>query len=378
MCIWLDGFACRESVSPMPMMVTFNSRVSVRSMIYNCYLDGLQTGLDDHLTIEVRSSARTEAPQALQIRDVGAEWVSILGVNLQIRREVLCLFWQFNTFRLRPGIAETLPHLAHENIRNVFLKVITPRAGASRYAFTLRKFRSALPVFLRLPSLEIMDVCIDAPSLKACIPINNDGFCKKHVQQLGASRVIRELYHHLDENWAGYLHFRLHLTEAARLQTYEEVIRHFPSLSLVGNNSLTSCSKHELGLCDDIGYRLLHAVEEMCQTKKSSPGMRLYFFEQTVSRWTSDTSIWSPSELLPLVVDVLDLRQKQPEKSQDLRLEDPLFETMFLVKQDSPDLIMSANSSEQSDYWLPTEGVDLPRCLLFNHMVPSNTSIRFG
>jgi len=279
----------RVSIFRSSWRLSLGSKVSARYLIYNYYLHGLETGLNHFLTVDRRPCAGKDRP-ILQIEHVGFEWTSILGVNSEIRREVSCLFWRLNTFRLRPGSAESLNRLARENIRKVFLEVVSPRARASNYTLSMLKIEKAFPGLLRLPSLERLEVCVDAQSLKACIPIEGDGLCEKHAELIRSSKALRQLGQDLKENWAGYLYFRLHLTDDARSQTYEQVVHSFPSLSKVGNNSLNPCSDHELGSCGKISCRLLHAVEEMSQDKRSSPSTRLYFCEENISTWTSDTT----------------------------------------------------------------------------------------
>jgi len=279
--------------------------------------------------------------RALQIRDVHSAWTSILGVNRQIRQEVSSLFWRLNTIRLRPGTAGSLNRVAFGNIRKIFLEVVSPKRRARKYAFTLSNFRTAVRALVRLPCLQKIDVVIDAPSVDACIPTEGTGLCKTHGQHIGSLKVFQELRNVVTENWVGYYHFRLHLTTETRLQTQRQIIQAFPSLSMAINLSLSSCPDHGLGFCDEITCRLLHAIEEMCQERYGHPAMRLHFFEEpspATSAWTPATTIWrSNGRALPLVVDITDLRAKQPELSDRLRLNDVLFENMYLRKEDSSD-----------------------------------------
>ncbi len=77
----------------------------------------------------------------------------------------------------------------------------------------------------------------------------------------------------------------------------------------------------------------------MCHEGHGDPAWRLYSFEDSsrlTSTWTPDTTIWRPSCVkLPLVVDITDLRAKQPKLSHRLRLDDFLFENLYLKKGDS-------------------------------------------
>jgi len=79
----------------------------VRCKVYHFYLDGLNTDVDNHVTVERRTTTMGKG-RALQIRDVHSAWTSLLGVNCQIRREVSISFWKLNTIKLRPWTAGSL------------------------------------------------------------------------------------------------------------------------------------------------------------------------------------------------------------------------------------------------------------------------------
>ncbi len=143
----------------------------------------------------------------------------------------------------------------------------------------------------------------------------------------------------LTENGAGYYHFQLHLTNKARLEACRRITQDFPSLSTAPNlSSASSCPDHTLGLCNEITCRLLHGIEEMCHERRRGMPCRLYFFEDSsrlTSTWTPGTTIWRPScREFPLVVDITDLRAKQPKLSRRLRSDDFLFENLYLRKGD--------------------------------------------
>ena len=276
--------------------------------------------------------------RALQMKDVHSTWTSMLGVNCQIRGEVSSLFWKLNTIKLRPGTAGSLNSMAFGNIRKIYLEVVSPQRRARKYAFTLLNFRTAIKTLLRLPSLQKIDIAIDAPSVVACIPIKSAGLCREHAQHIGSLELFQRIRDVLTENWGGYYHFRLSLTNEARLKACRRITQAFPSLSTAANLFLASCPDHTLGLCNEITCRLLHGIEELCQERHGDPAWRLYFFEDSsreTSTWTPGTTIWrSSSAELPLVVDITDLRAKQPELSDRLRLDDFLFENLYLRKGD--------------------------------------------
>jgi hypothetical protein len=279
-------------------------------------VEDLAGDIDEHLTVELRPSLETDGP-FIQIKNVDPAWTSLLRVSRQIRHEVNRLFWRFNAFRLRPGAISHLNASACGQMRRVLLEVIHPDRGASSYAFNLTQLLEAMPQFLRLPSLEEMDICIDAPCLRDCIPISRGGYCQEHKKQISDSKVLCHLATSLNENYEGYHHFRFHLTHEAMLRTHEAVVTEFPSLREKGNNSLNPCGDHLLGQCENITCRLLHAIEEMCQNKWTRPSMRLYFFEESISGWNEDTSIWDRPEVqLPLVVNLMDLKGGVLEDSQ--------------------------------------------------------------
>ena len=282
--------------------------------------------------------------RALQIRNVHPAWTSILGVSCQIRREVSVLFWQFNTIRLRPGIAGSLNSMAFRNIRNIYLEVVNPRSPRQqipKYAFTLSSFRRAMKTILRLPCLQQIDIVIGTTSVLACIPVQGAGLCKKHAHHISSFELSHEVRDCWSDNWAGYYHFRLPLTNEARLQACGRIIQEFPSLSTSPNICLASCPDHTLGLCDEITCRLLHAIEELCQESHGDPCSRLHFFEfsnPAASTWTPDTTIWqSSSNELPLIVDITDLRTEHSGVAARLRSDSFLFENMYLRKEDTDD-----------------------------------------
>ena len=312
----------------------------VRYKIYHFYLDGLNTDVDKHVTVERRTTTMGKG-RALQIRDVHSAWTLLLGVNCQIRREVSISFWKLNTIKLRPWTAGLLNSVAFGNIGKIYLEVVSPQRRARKYAFTLSNFRTAIKTLLRLPSLQKIDTAIDVPSVLACIPIQSGGLCRKHAHHIGSSELFQMVRDVLAENWAGYYHFQLHLTNKARLEACGRITQDFPSLSTAPNLSLASCPDHTLGLCNEITCRLLHGIEEMCYERHGDPAWRLYFFEDSsrlTSTWTPGTTIWRPScGELPLVVDITDLRAKQPTLSHRLRLDDFLFENLYLRNGDFDD-----------------------------------------
>ncbi len=269
-------------------------------------MEDLAGDINEHLTVELRPSLGTDE-SFTQIDNVDPAWISLLNISRQIRHEVDPLFWRFNTFRLRPGAISRLEASACKQIRRVLLEVIYPDRGASSYTFNLTQLFEVMPQFLRLPSLEEMNICIDAPCLRDCIPIDRKGYCQEHRKQISDSKVLCGLAEGLNENWAGYLHFRCHLTHKAMLRTHEVVATAFPSLREKGNNSLNPCDDHSLGQCENITCRLLHAIEEMCGKGWGDPTMRFYSFEESISSWDKDTTIWNlPHVLLPLVVNLMD------------------------------------------------------------------------
>ena len=263
--------------------------------------------IDEPLTVELCAALKSKGPY-LQIRNVDSAWTSLLGLNRKLRREATPLFWRVHTFRLRPEAVSWLNASVCREIRRVLVEVIHPDRGSCSYAFKQAQLLGAVPLLLRLPSLEVIDLCIDASSLRDCIPIDREGFCEKHKTEIKESKVLSELAEGLDENHAGYLHFRIHASYEAMLRTHDKVVSEFPSLREKGNNSLNPCDNHLLGLCEKITCRLLHAIDEMCQNYCARPTMRLYFFEEAITEWNKNTSIWIPEEAqLPLVVNVMDL-----------------------------------------------------------------------
>lgn len=286
--------------------------------------------IDEYLTVELPPVFEADGP-FIQIKKVDPAWTSLLGVSRQIRHEAEHLFWHFNMFRLRPGVMSRLNAPTCRRMRRVLLEVVHPNRGASSYAFNLSQLIEAMPQFLKLPSLEEMDICIDAPCLRDCIPINCEGYCEEHKKQISDSKVLCHFAKSLDENYAGYLHFRFHLTSGAMWRTHELVVTKFPSLREKGNNSLNPCNDHLLGQCENITCRLLHAIEEMCQNSRARPSMRLYFLEESICSWSEDTSIWIPSEVqLPLVVNLMELRVVLEEDSQQVALDKDLFDILYL------------------------------------------------
>jgi len=298
-------------------------------MVYGYYVEGLACGINEHLTVEVRTSLGIDEP-VIQIRNIDPAWTSLLGVTRQIRHEVTHLFWRSNTFRLWPRAISRLNALACREIRRVFLEVVHPDRGASSYAFNVTQLLEAMPQLLRFSSLEVVDVCIDAPCLRDCIPIDREGYCEEHKKLISDSKILTKLANSLNENYAGYLHFRFHLNDEAMLRTHETVVSKFPSLREKGNNSLRPCDNHLLGQCEYITCRLLHAIEEMCQNKWARPAMRLYFFEESISSWNEDTSIWRSQGELPLVVNLMDMKRGVSEDRQRLKSDGDLFDVLYL------------------------------------------------
>lgn len=260
----------------------------------------------------------------------------MLGVNCQIRREVSSLFWKLNTIKLRPGTVGSLNSVAFENIRKIYLEVVSPQRRVGKYAFTLSNFRTAIKTLLRLPSLQQFDTVIDVPSILACIPIKSARLCRRHVNHIGTLELFQNFRDRLTENWGGYYHFRLPITKEARLQAYRQITQAVPSLSGSTNLCLAYCPDHAAGFCDEITCRLLHAIEELCEEPHGEPAARLYFFDDpspAISTWTPNTTICrSRGTELPLVVDITDLRAKQSVMSNRLRLNDFLFGNMYLRK----------------------------------------------
>ena len=324
----------------------------VRHTIYLFYLDDLDTDIDNHVTVERRTTTMTKG-RALQVRDVHSTWTSILGVNCQIRQEVSVLFWKFNTIRLRPGTLGSLNGVAFGNIRNIYLEVITPQRRVQKFAFTLSDFRRGLKTILRLPSLQNFDTVIDVPSILACIPIKGAGLCRKHVHHISSFDLSYKVREELTGNWAGYHTFRLTLTNEAHLQAQRQIIQDFPSLSKAPNNCLASCPDHTLGSCDEITCRLLHAIEEMCQEGHGKPIWRRHYFEEpspAYSVWTPNTTVWRPSSRkLPLIVDITDLRTEQSVVSSRLRSDSFLFENMYFRKEDTDEEDTDEEDTDEED-----------------------------
>lgn len=122
------------------------------------------------------------------------------------------------------------------------------------------------------------------------------------------------------------------------MKTYRRITQKFSSLSTTFNLSLISYLNYTLELCNEIIYRLLHRIEEMCHKNHDNLVWRLYFFENSsrlISIWTFDTIIWRPSYVkLLLIVDITNLRVKQSKLFYCLRLNNFLFENLYLKKED--------------------------------------------
>ena len=277
--------------------------------------------------------------QALQIRDVHSAWISLLSVNCQIHQEVFSSFWKLNMIKLRSWTVESLNSVTFENIRKIYLEVVSSQRRARKYVFTLSNFRSAIKTLLRLSSLQKVDTAIDVLSVLACILIQSVDLCRKHVHHIDNLKLFQRVRDVLIENWIEYYHFQLHLTNKARLKTYRRITQDFSSLSTILNLSLTSCSDHTLELCNEIICRLLHEIKEMYHEGHDDSAWRLYSFENSsrlTSTWTLDTTIWRSSCVkLSLIVDITNLRAKQSKLFHRLRLNDFLFENLYLKKEDS-------------------------------------------
>lgn len=281
--------------------------------------------------------------RALQIRDVHLTWISMLGVSCQIRRELSSLFWKLNTIKLRPGTAGSLNSVAFGNIRKIYIEVVSPQRRVRKYAFTLSDFRTAVKTLLKLPSLQQIDTVIDVPSVLACLPTKGPSPCRRHGNEIG--NLVQKFRKDLIRNWGGYYYFRLPVTQEARLQAYTQITQEFPSLSTSINLNLAFCPDHALGFCDEMICRLLHAIEELCQDPHGHPAECLFFFEHpspATSTWTPNTTIWRLGNGdFPTIVDITDLRAKQPDSksmvSNRLRRDDSLFKDMYLRKEDTDD-----------------------------------------
>lgn len=260
------------------------------------------------------------------IKNIVPGCAALLRVSSQVRREAKTLFWRFSSFRLRPASVDCLNIPTCRQMRRILLEVIHPDRGAFGFAFDHVQFVEVMPRLINLPALEYIDLCIDAPSLRDCIPINRLGYCQEHKTRIASSDVLRCFAEQLCDSWGSYLLFRLHLTSEAELRTHQRVFSDYPSLRGEGNNTLNPCDDHLLGRCKTITCRLLHAIEKTRRLPVSA-GDRLYFFR--IEKWNEDTTIWEPfCPLLPLEVNLMDL--KGGKDSRQSPVEEQLFDILYL------------------------------------------------
>ncbi len=284
------------------------------------------TNTDEYLTVESRPALRTTG-SFITVKNIVPECTALLGVSSQVRQEAKTLFWRFSPFRLRPGAVDCLNIPTCRQMRKVLLEVIHPSHEASSFAFDHAQFVKVMPQLLGLPALEYIDLSIDAPSLRDCISIDREGYCQEHRNRIAGSEILRRLARTLDQNWAGYMHFRLHLTHEAEVRTYKRVIARFRYMRDRGN-TLNPCDEHLLGQCKTITCRLLHAIEEVCQPQHR-PGLWLYSFKRRIAKWNEESTIWEPDALFfPVVVSLMDL--KGEKGSRHSPVEEQLFDILYM------------------------------------------------
>lgn len=100
-----------------------------------------------------------------------------------------------------------------------------------------------------------------------------------------------------------YMTFRIHNSKKATARTRIHMLADSPELASNRNVGLDECDDHELGLCDNLLCRLLHALEERCadfiENGRMSWHVKQSYLEELHYK---DSSPWTPWDARDVVI----------------------------------------------------------------------------
>ena len=228
-------------------------------MIYKSLFGGLQTDVRNNIEVRKQKPIK-KVRQPLLIKDVHIVWLSMMGVNRQIRQEVYVYFWRMNTFKFCSGAVFELKQLALQNITKVYLEAIKVNERPAKGAFTWASFNRTVEALLGLPSLRIADLTVDILTLMQSMR-SPHASCQEHG--IGASTfslmmvILPKLFFAKPPLHLTYHHFRLLVQPAEELLASGH-IRQLPSKA--AQQDPLEPAFHTLSLCKEVICRILHGL----------------------------------------------------------------------------------------------------------------------
>ena len=301
-------------------------------MIYVYLFEGLKTGVRNRIEVQKQRPIK-KVRQPLLIKDVHIVWMSIMGVNRQIRQEVYVYFWRMNTFRLRPGAVFEIKQVALQNITKVYFEVMQDiKRSSAKLALTWTSFNKTAKALLNLPSLRIADLTVDVFNL-LLVMHGGRPVCRKHKDRVSKSPILEEIREDFERPSlrTKYQHFRLLVKPAEELLASGHIRRLPPKEAQLLN--FPEADRNPLNLCKQVSCRLLCGLENHCNVRPGAHETECLTDRQTSLRWYEETDLCKHNSMnTPILVDVSTFHVPSTSSSSAMTGREDYFEYKFQTK----------------------------------------------